>query len=97
LKLYYEIKVLFAVLCLSVCLKKLSGYYFIRKPFKLYYDAVYKYSLKNAENLLKNKSFQIIFRHFVKSDELTSMLESDDTLSKNPQTYREMAEFFMNI
>jgi len=64
----------------------------MRKPYRLYNNAVYKYSAKRGRSLFQYPSFSKIFRNFIKAGELEIMLRNDSTLSQNPEAYKRIAD-----
>jgi len=55
----------------------------------LMYDCLYKYSHKKLDKILHCIFFSFLFRDYVETGGFQKMIDSDETLNKNKEAYKE--------
>lgn len=92
LRLYYEIKVLYACMTLRIPAKKKILDPYMRKIYSSFYDVLYKFSHRKLKTFVTRDFFKVAFRHYVNSREVDAMLNDNTTLAIHPKEYKEMIE-----
>ena len=59
-------------------------------------NTLYQFSFNKLNKLLKDKTFNAVYKHFVESGGLESFINKDNKLKSDAQLYTELAHLFIS-